>query len=659
MDAQDRDDAAQWKRELETLPLHQLLLTSRGEAVQAWMYEKKTADGTYLCFFANGEAEKLPLDEVERRAQEATAIQEQQGPVYPFIPELVPSLIAFFAKYPREHPIGPPYTHWRQLFHFHSREAWLTIRCRDCRNLRHVALRFLTIINQRQYEGVWRRCEMLYGAECGQTDTEQIYPVDMKRMFEAVQARAHRAVVVEPPLTQKMDNDHEFGDPMSEEERTSTCGEAGPHSVALIEMWKSLGKSLKQPAYAGEGNPNQLRAWKDDVEMFLQVYNVRGESQVLAASKFLQGEADEWWKSLQATGRHRHIQSLEQLCQELKKRFFPLDRLERLAKQWVTLEQRGGIQEYRDDFCLLQAAYPLGERVEFMLAYQGLKPRMRVEIRQALDEGGVDQLPLERLFTLARKAEIRDFQSEDDVQLIAVKGAEPKWKKTTGRALKGYQEPPKVTRHVETYPKKTAEKTTANRAGMLREYPYWVCDRTGHLIRDCPEAKKQGCYHCGESHTVRECPKRLAKIRVLQGCNSSATEKGELSYTVQARGRNVKVLIDTGAQCSLIRDDVAKRLRLRVREIKAKERPELCGVNGNPLNVKGQAELVCQQAGQTVSEAVWVVQGIQNEVILGLPWLRCYQPNIRWRERTLEFPTGKVWEPELESHIRLKTVNCI
>ena len=241
--------------------------------------------------------------------------------------------------------------------------------------------------------------------------------------------------------------------------------------------------------------------------MFLKVYNVTGESQVLAAAKFLRGEAEEWWHGLQATGRHRQIQTLGQLHQELRKRFFPLDRLERLAKQWVMLRQQGGVEEYREEFCLLQAAYPLGERAEFMLAYQGLKPMMRAEIRQALDDGGQDQIPCERLFTLARKAEVRSFR-EDYTHTVTARDALRNHKKGTNstgnRVTSGQQRNSAVHQHKNTSDTRGNTTRTGNsdRAGLLKEYPCWVCDQKGHFTRDCPHAKKQGCFRCGESHTL-------------------------------------------------------------------------------------------------------------------------------------------------------------
>ena len=131
---------------------------------------------------ATGKAEKLPIDEIRTRVREAA----KKAIVYPFVPELLPSLCEFFARYPREHINGPPYTYWRNMFHYHSHEVWLAIRCRVCQKLRRVGLRYLAILHQRQYEDIWRQCKCMQGAQCGALETDRIYNLDLKGLVKSV-----------------------------------------------------------------------------------------------------------------------------------------------------------------------------------------------------------------------------------------------------------------------------------------------------------------------------------------------------------------------------------------------------------------------------------------------------------------------------------------
>ena len=148
-------------------------------------------------------------------------------------------------------------------------------------------------------------------------------------------------------------------------------------------------------------------------------------------------------------------------------------------------------------------------------------------------------------------------------------------------------------------------------------------------------------------------------MRALQHDIHQRADKGELSYRVQVGTQDVQVLVDTGAQCSLVREDTARQLGLKVQPVSVREAPRLCGVSGKRLPVQGKTTLTCQQAGQTTTENVWVVRNIQNDVILGIPWLRRHQPAIYWQQRTLVFPSGEEWVPEPARYVHLKTINCI
>ena len=176
-------------------------------------------------------------------------------------------LCEFFAKYPRESPQVPPYTQWKSLFHIHSHDLWISVRCQVCEKMRRVALEYLTIVRSRLLDGVWRRCAALEGVECGREDANTLCVLNFKYLFNTtrLQGTAEPSpqrrpsteirVDLEPTTTSKEQPDY-----VSEYGGTQDCIEGEYHSPALIEMWKSLGKSLRQPSYSGEGNPHHLNA---------------------------------------------------------------------------------------------------------------------------------------------------------------------------------------------------------------------------------------------------------------------------------------------------------------------------------------------------------------------------------------------------------------
>ena len=50
---------------------------------------------------------------------------------------------------------------------------------------------------------------------------------------------------------------------------------------------------------------------------------------------------------------------------------------------------------------------------------------------------------------------------------------------------------------------------------FLRTKPCWVCERTGHLIRECPKRKTTGCPKCGQKHSIFHCPQRKPTLKLL------------------------------------------------------------------------------------------------------------------------------------------------
>ena len=123
----------------------------------------------------------------------------------------------------------------------------------------------------------------------------------------------------------------------------------------------------------------------------------------------------------------------------------------------------------------------------------------------------------------------------------------------------------------------------------------------------------------------------------------------ELVYPVRVNGSPLTAIatLDTGAQCSAIRLDVAKAANVDWTPMTAANM--LRGVSGEPLNVHGKARLCIQAGGLTTNLDAWVVDGIRAQIILGLPWIRQEQPQVEWGDgATLVFPGGKKWFTEDE-----------
>ena len=93
----------------------------------------------------------------------------------------------------------------------------------------------------------------------------------------------------------------------------------------------------------------------------------------------------------------------------------------------------------------------------------------------------------------------------------------------------------------------------------------------------------------------------------------------DLTYPVRVNASTTIAIatLDTGAQCSVIRKDVAQAAG--VDWIPHHDSGILRGVSGEPLNVYGKSRLCIQAGGLTFALDAWVVDGVRPQIILGLP----------------------------------------
>ena len=117
-----------------------------------------------------------------------------------------------------------------------------------------------------------------------------------------------------------------------------------------------------------------------------------------------------------------------------------------------------------------------------------------------------------------------------------------------------------------------------------------------------------------------------------------------LTYPVKVKGTRKVILatVDTGAQCSAIRADVFQQIvqhtRVRLREVESETSPIVKGVSGEPLRILGAATLQVHANGVNTTVQLWVIEGMDPQLILGLPWIIKEKPVIEWETGTLVFP---------------------
>lgn len=107
--------------------------------------------------------------------------------------------------------------------------------------------------------------------------------------------------------------------------------------------------------------------------------------------------------------------------------------------------------------------------------------------------------------------------------------------------------------------------------------------------------------------------------------------------SAQLNGYSCSFLVDTGASISLIDTTTLVRCKLSRKRLLPWNQQHLMGVDGSLLCVQGSLSVQLNCSGHTFVVPVVVVQGLQEEAILGLDFLQSHRCNIDCQQHVLRF----------------------
>ena len=424
-----------------------------------------------------------------------------------------------------------------------------------------------------------------------------------------------------------------------------------------LKLLQAMGKQGNLVTnYDGTGGQTVLDIWSEGLYRHFKLFEIEdSESEVTLAACFLKGRAKEWWEKMCHTKQHLEIRNLPNFIEALNHEFRPLNEDLRLTNQWKMLTQRGDLNTFKMEVTKLRGQFPFDEAAEFHLTFHALKRELRGPILNELWRREVRHLKIDDLFKLAGQAESTWLFSSPNRNLDQGRNQNSRnFNRNGGR----YDFPrqlswndrdrrdnwPPMTRppiqvqtttstrnnfgrNTNTKPNNDSRRNTngikrysADQVAWLKKRPYWVCDKTGHTVVECPKKHSTGCLRCGKDHRLRDCPQRPNKTIgcvELQDENATTdeeelrqTEEQEqimelaeemgavlavrkklegitLQFTVRIHDKPLKAIIDTGAQLSLISKRETDRLRIRVSRNDGDS--IIYGVSGYALQVLGKA----------------------------------------------------------------------
>jgi RNase H-like domain found in reverse transcriptase/Reverse transcriptase (RNA-dependent DNA polymerase)/Integrase zinc binding domain/Chromo (CHRromatin Organisation MOdifier) domain/Domain of unknown function (DUF4939)/Retroviral aspartyl protease/Integrase core domain len=180
--------------------------------------------------------------------------------------------------------------------------------------------------------------------------------------------------------------------------------------------------------------------------------------------------------------------------------------------------------------------------------------------------------------------------------------------------------------------------------------------RRGALSRGERQRRIDGnlCLYCGEAgHLINTCDKRSYRPRsrilgnnrtTLKYCVSSCLNHNEnrlyipLDFISQNRNIQTSALLDSGCDCSLISESFVSSNCLPVQTLQKSVHFEV--IDGSPIPTGNPKEfVVCNVKVHDVEfqQTFFVMARLHTTVVLGIDWLRKFNPKIDWETSTVSF----------------------
>ena len=163
----------------------------------------------------------------------------------------------------------------------------------------------------------------------------------------------------------------------------------------------------------------------------------------------------------------------------------------------------------------------------------------------------------------------------------------------------------------------------------------WNCRKAGHIARNCTEPRRsqsQTNVGSGDRSTVNTVARDEEAISAVQ-----SHTKSDCHVRGSINGTSANLLVDTGADASLLSFAVWDKLQQKPELNRDTATHKLVGVQGTPLSICGIAQVDIDLAGEKFNTQMVVVDSLTNEAILGKDFLRTNRCIIDVSRETLHF----------------------
>ena len=122
-------------------------------------------------------------------------------------------------------------------------------------------------------------------------------------------------------------------------------------------------------------------------------------------------------------------------------------------------------------------------------------------------------------------------------------------------------------------------------------------------------------------------------------CNNTTTVQTLSANTVRVKIYNqfCVALIDTGCGTSVMSERLARRLKLKVDRLQVGDNSILVAADGKPMHVRGKTQASIKLGGLTVPFEFLVLEELNQNLILGIDFLKDTKAVINCSDRTISF----------------------
>lgn len=372
----------------------------------------------------------------------------------------------------------------------------------------------------------------------------------------------------------------------------------------------------KPKTYAGQRNAKEIDGFLWGLEQYFAASGLDDDAARLRMTPtYLTDTAGLWWRrrTLEVDqGAVEPVRSWAEFTLELKKPFYPENAEYEARGRLRRLAHKGTVREYVREFQELLLEIPRLSDAEALFDFiDGLQPWARQELQRR----GVQDLPS----AIAAAESLQDYRRNDGGS------SNQRGKKGNPRSSGG------------------AKKQYASGEGSSKPNPNRGKSGQQHGGgRD--QAKPKGCFLCGGSHMIRDCPNRnrlsalltvadkeQGQVRHEVGLNAlsilnavqardivEGPRKGSMYVPIQVAGETVKALVDSACTGNLVRPEMANKLGLAI--AKSNDYLKVPTMEAQPM--VGKIVGVDVRVGDWAGPVDFNVVGLDDyELILGLDWM--------------------------------------